>query len=142
MLFRSELTRPTLPVAEFGVKRARLHGRIADLAVGDWTHAHAPRLGKRLRKYGAELLTFVEFEGVPPSNNHAEREVRPAVLMRKASYGNQSERGARTRSVLMSVMRTLKKRGLDPMSTVVDALRSYATTGTLPPLPGKARSEG
>ena len=44
-----------------------------------------------------ELLTFVEFEGVPSSNNHAEREVRPAVLMRKASYGNQSERGAATR---------------------------------------------
>ena len=139
---RLELTRPTLPADEFGMKLVRLHGRITDLAVGDWAHGHARRLAKRLHKYGAELLTFVEFEGVPPSNNHAEREVRPAVLMRKASYGNQSERGARTRSVLMSVMRTLKKRGLDPMSTVVDALRNYATTGTLPPLPQKASSEG
>jgi len=36
----------------------------------------------------------------------------------------------------------LKKRGLDPMSTLVDALRIYATTGKLPPLPDKARSEG
>ena len=139
---RLELACPTLPDEDFGRKLSLLHGRITDLAVGDWAHAHARRLAKRLHKYGAELLTFVEFEGVPSSNNHAEREVRPAVLMRKASYGNQSERGARTRSVLMSVMRTLKKRGLDPMSTVVDALRSYATTGTLPPLPGKARSEG
>ena len=50
---------------------------------------------KRLRKYGAEVLTFVEFEGVPSSNNHAEREVRPAVLMRKASYGSRSARGRR-----------------------------------------------
>ena len=112
------------------------------MAVGDWTHASACRLAKRSHKYGAELLTFVVFEGVPPSNNHAEREVRPTVLMRKASYGYQSERGARTRAVLMSVMRMLKKRGLDPMSTVVDALRIYATTRTLPPLPEKARSEG
>jgi len=139
---RLELARPTLPADEFGMKLARLHGRITDLAVGDWANPHARRLAKRLSKYGAQLLTFVEFEGVPSSNNHAEREVRPAVLMRKASYGNQSERGARTRSVLMSVMRTLKKRGLDPMSTLVDALRIYATTGKLPPLPDKARSEG
>ncbi|AWM41507.1 hypothetical protein C1280_33910 [Gemmata obscuriglobus] len=119
-----------------------LPSRITDLAVSDWAHAHARRLGKRLHKYGENLLTFVEFEGVPSSNNHAEREVRPAVLIGKASYGNPSERGARTRSVLMSVVRTLKRRGLDPMSTVVDALRSYATTGTLPPLPEKASSEG
>jgi len=139
---RLELARPTLPADEFGMKLARLHGRITDLAVGDWANPHARRLAKRLSKYGAQLLTFVEFEGVPSSNNHAEREVRPAVLMRKASYGNQSERGARTRSVLMSMMRTLKKRGLDPMSTLVDALRIYATTGKLPPLPDKARSEG
>lgn len=139
---RLELARPTLPADEFGMKLARLHGRITDLAVGDWANPHARRLAKRLSKYGAQLLTFVEFEGVPSSNNHAEREVRPAVLMREASYGNQSERGARTRSVLMSVMRTLKKRGLDPMSTLVDALRIYATTGKLPPLPDKARSEG
>jgi transposase len=139
---RLELARPECPPEDFGRRLALLHRRISDLAVGAWAHADAVRLAKRLHKYGAELLTFVEFEGVPPSNNHAEREVRPAVLMRKASYGNQSERGARTRSVLMSVMRTLKKRGLDPMSTVVDALRSYATTGALPHLPKKASSEG
>ena len=107
-----------------------------------WTNAHACRLAKRLGKYGAELLTFVEFEGVPSSNNHAEREVRPAVLMRKASYGSQSEAGVATRAVLMSVLRTLKNRGLDPLPTVLNALRNYATTGTLPPLPEQTSSEG
>ena len=99
-------------------------------------------MAKRLQKYGEELLTFVEFEGVPSSNNHAEREVRPAVLMRKASYGSQSETGAWTRAVLMTVCRTLKKRGLDSLRVIVDALRTYAATNALPPLPEKARSEG
>ena len=42
----------------------------------------------------------------------------------------------------MSVCRTLKKRDLDPLQTILDALRNYAATGTLPPLPEKARSEG
>jgi transposase len=87
-------------------------------------------------------LTFVEFEGVPSGNNHAEREVRPAVLMRKASYGNPSEAGVGTRAVLMSVCRTLKNRGLDPLQTILDALRNYATAGTITPLPEKTTSKG
>lgn len=139
---RLELTRGVKPSGEYDLKLSRLHGRVVDLSVGGWSNPHAARLAKRLSKYGAELLTFVEFEGVPPSNNHAEREVRPAVLMRKASHGSQSERGAATRGVLMSVCRTLKNRGLDPLQAILDALRSYATTGELPPLPEKTRSEG
>jgi transposase len=139
---RLEAKRGTLPTAEYDLKLSRLHLRLSDLAAGDWTHSHAQRLAKRLVKYGAELLTFVEFEGVPSSNNHAEREVRPAVLMRKASYGNQSEAGATTRAVLMTVFRTLKNRGLDPLPTLTDALRTYTTTGTLPPLPETVRSAG
>ena len=99
-------------------------------------------MANRLRKYGAELLTFVEFDSVPATNNHAEREIRPAVLMRKASYGNASERGAATRAVLMSVYRTLKRRGLDPLAEVQKALETYTKTGTLPPLPVESGSVG
>jgi transposase len=139
---RLELTRGVKPSDEYDMKLSRLHGRIIDLSVSDWSNAHARRLAKRLSRYGGELLTFVEFEGVPSSNNHAEREIRPAVLMRKASHGNQSERGAATRGILMSVCRTLKNRGLDPLQTILDALRTSATTGTLPPLPLMASSEG
>jgi transposase len=139
---RLDAQRAALAADDFAMKLCRLHGRVADLACQAWTNPHATRLAKRLHKYGPELLTFVEFDGVPPSNNHAEREVRPAVLMRKASFGNQSDRGAWTRAVLMSVMRTLKVRGLDPMPTLVEALRTYTTTGNLPPPPYKLSSEG
>lgn len=62
--------------------------------------------------------------------------------MRKASYGRQSERGAATRGTLMSVCRTLKNRGLDPLQTILDALRTYAATGTMPRMPEKDRSGG
>lgn len=139
---RSGPTRGVKPSDEYDLKLSRLHGRIIELSTGDWSNTHAVRLAKRLYKYGEELLTFVEFEGVPSSNNHAEREVRPAVLMRKASYGSQSERGAATRGILMSVCRTLRKRGLDPLQTILDALRTYAATGTLPPMPEKDCSGG
>lgn len=139
---RLELKRVSLSADEFGTKLSRLHGRIVDLSIGAWSNTHARRLAKRLGKYGAELLTFVEFEGVSSSNNHAEREVRPAVLMRKASYGSQSTRGATTRAIMMSICRTLKNRDLDPLQTMIDALRTYAASGELPPLPDNMSSEG
>jgi transposase len=139
---RLELARGATPSDEYDQKLSRLHDRISNLGTEEWTNPHARRLGKRLHKYGAELLTFVEFEGVPSSNNHAEREVRPAVLMRKASYGSQSEVGVETRAVLMSVCRTRKKRGLEPLDTILDALRNYATTGKRSSLPEKLTSEG
>jgi transposase len=132
--------RAKMPGDEYGMKLARLHGRMIDLSVGEWGNAHARRLAKRLYKYGDELLTFVECEGVPADNNHAEREIRPAVIMRKTSQGNRSERGAYTRAVLMTVYRTLKKRGLEPLQVALDALREYAATGLLPPLPEKIAS--
>jgi transposase len=139
---RLAAARDSLPEAEFDSKVVRLHGRIIDLSVATWTNAHAQRLANRLYRYGEELLTFVESEGVPSDNNHAEREIRPAVLMRKASYGNQSERGADTRAILMTIYRTLKKRGIDPLQATIDALRTWATTGQLPTLPDKLSSEG
>src|SRR5262245_65162252 len=41
------------------------------------------------------LGTFVQVEGVEPTNNMAERSIRPAVLWRKGSFGTQSAEGAR-----------------------------------------------
>src|SRR5262249_22003035 len=116
--------------------------RLLDLAGTAWANPHAQRLAKRLARYGDELLTFVEFPDVPADNNQAEREVRPAVLMRKASYGNQSARGADTRAVLMTLYRTLKRRGHDPLQVITTALRPYAATAQLPPLPDMIASEG
>ena len=128
--------------SERDLKVCRLHARMTELACGAWRHPDARRLAKRLRSDGVALLTFAEFPGVPGTNNQAEREVRPAVLMRKASFGSGSPRGAATRAVLMTVFRTLRKRGLDPLAETRRALRTLAETGTLPPLPGGTCSGG
>jgi uncharacterized protein (UPF0297 family) len=45
------------------------------------------------------------------------------------------ERGADCQAVLMSIFRTLKQRGHDPIRTVIDALATYLTTGQPPKLP-------
>ena len=139
---RLKLARDTLAESVFDSRMLALHQRLHDLSMAVWTHAGARRLAKRLKNYWESLLRFVEYRDVPSSNNKAEREIRPAVLMRKASYGSASERGAATRSILMSIYRTLKQRGVDVLAATEAALRTYITTGQLPPLPPAKTSAG
>ncbi|MGL4419579.1 MAG: hypothetical protein ACRCZF_02845 [Gemmataceae bacterium] len=56
--------------------------------------------------------------------------------MRKVNYDSQSDRGMRTRSILMSIHRTLKSRGLDPLAETRKARIALLKTGQLPTLPG------
>ena len=79
---------------------------------------------------------------MPPDNNHAERQIRPAVIQRKNILCNRSAEGAEVQAVLMSVFRTLKLRGHDPTRTIAAALREFVMTGKLPPLPGPAVAGG
>ena len=79
---------------------------------------------------------------MPFDNNHAERAIRPAVLIRKNSYSNRSQRGADAQAVLMSVYRTLKQRGHHPIKTIVKAIESYLTTEKLPPLLAPIAADG
>jgi transposase len=63
---------------------------------------------ERLKRREA-LWTFVQVEGVEPTNNAAERAIRPGVLWRKGSLGTQSEAGSRFVESLMTVVATLKQ---------------------------------
>jgi transposase len=124
-------------------RRQLLAGRLEALLAAEWRDQQARRLVKRLRRHENDLLTFLDQADVPFDNNAAERAIRPAVIIRKNSYGNRSERGADCQSVLMSIFRTLKQRGHDPIRTIVDALITYVTTKQLPPLPeAKTASKG
>lgn len=134
--------RKDLAPKRFSTRRQRLQERLRELLAQPWEQRHARRLVKRLRRHEAELFTFLDHPAVPSDNNHAERQIRPAVLVRKNSYTNGSDDGAETQSVLMSVFRTLKQRGHNPVSAVLDAVRVYLRTGQLPPLPAKVAGIG
>ena len=92
-------------------------------------------MAKRLSKYAEYIFTFLDYADVPFENNFAERQIRPAVILRKNSQSNRSERGAATLAILMNVYRTLKLRGRNPTKALAGARRPYITTGQLPPLP-------
>lgn len=127
--------REEFSAATYKSRRDRILQRLADLIEQDWENGEARRLVKRMRRHQKELFTFLDHENVPFENNHAERTIRPAVIIRKNSYGNRSEAGANAQAVLMSIFSTLKKRGYNPMQIIVQALRTYVQTGKLPPLP-------
>lgn len=120
----------------------RIDRRLMDLARGTYGDADADRLAKRLMRHCDRLFTFLDRPEVPYENNHAERMIRPAVIIRKNSQSNRSDKGAMTQAILMSIYRTLKLRGQDPVQTVAAALRTYTDTGHLPPLPIQFVADG
>jgi transposase len=119
-----------------------IHRRLCTLADARYVDADADRLGTRISKYRDQLFTFLDTPGVPPDNNHGERQIRPAVIIRKNSLCNRSEQGAATQAILMSIYRTLKLRGVDPTKAIAQALRTLLQTGTLPPLPVENLADG
>ena len=120
---------------EYASRRSRIGQRLESLVDAEWDCPQARRQIKRLRRHRNDLFTFLDQPGVPFDNNLAERSIRPAVIIRKNSNGNRSEKGANMQAVLMSIFFTLKKRGYNPVLVIHQALTTYLKTGQLPPLP-------
>jgi transposase len=82
------------------------------------------------------LWTFVQVEGVEPTNNTAERSIRPGVQRRKISFGTQSEAGSRFVESMMTVVATLKQQQRNVLEYLTAAheaaLRGEAAPSLLP----------
>jgi transposase len=82
------------------------------------------------------LWTFVQLEGVEPTNNAAERSIRPGVQWRKGSFGTQSEEGSRFVESMLTVVATLKQQQrnvLEYLAAACEAaLRGEAAPSLLP----------
>lgn len=94
-------------------------------------NAPAVHLGVRafqdlFRQNASRLYHWARDPGIPAENNLAERELRPLVVSRKVSFGSQSQAGAHTREVLMTVLHTLRKRTTDPAQAFRAALDQLA----------------
>jgi transposase len=70
----------------------------------------------RIERYRTDLFTFVANPDVAPTNNAAERALRPLVIARKISGGTRSKPGSQTRMILQSLVATWELRGLDPVT--------------------------
>ncbi len=86
------------------------------------------------RENAARLYHWVEDRRVPAHNNRAERELRPTVIARKTSFGSQSDAGAKTREILMTLVHTLTLRFPDPQARLKSALDQLAEDPTRDPI--------
>jgi transposase len=91
---------------------------------------------RELLKRREALWTFVQVEGVEPTNNIAERAIRPGVQWRKGSFGTQSEEGSRFVESMMTVVATLKQQQRSVLAYLIAAheaaLRGEAAPSLLP----------
>jgi transposase len=91
---------------------------------------------KELRDHEPWLWTFVDTEGVEPTNNEAERTERHGVLWRKTSGGTDSPQGSRFVERVLTVVHTCRRQGkkvLDYLSACIDAWRQDRLPPSLVP---------
>ena len=100
----------------------------------------AAGLCRDLTKWWTALWTFARVEGVEPTNNVAERALRPAVLWRKGSFGSDSQAGSRFAERLLTVVATCRQQGRPLLEFLVAAgearLRGSRPPSLIPALQG------
>lgn len=82
------------------------------------------RMARGLLTSWDHLFTFLEHEGVEPTNNVAERGIRPAVQWRKICFGNRSPQGELLTARLLTVTRTCLLQGRNPFDFIVQAINA------------------
>jgi transposase len=104
--------------------RRQLRGLCAD----PLRHPKAEAFRKRL--LGPEqkhFFTCFRRRNVPPTNNQAERSLRPVVIMRKIVHGTRSAKGLENHSVLRSLFETARRQGKAPHRFFLDLLTKSTT---------------
>jgi len=120
--------------------RRRVEGRLRrGAALGD---AKTAATCRDLLELAPALWTFIDLPGVEPTNNAAERAIRPAVIWRRKSFGTHSAAGSRFAERLLTVAATLKQQGrniVDYMTAACEAsLHGTSAPSLLPSASARA----
>lgn len=98
-----------LTPAQFRAQATQTRTEIEAVTRAPAQHPAIQKIQNLFREKADRLYHWAADRAVPADNNRAERELRPLVIARKVSFGSQSQTGAHTREVLMSVLHTLRK---------------------------------
>lgn len=129
--FRADaIDRPTL-LLDLAPLQAELHQALEDGLDPPHAVVAGALCGNLLDSWPA-LWTFARIAGVEPTNNAAERALRPAVLWRKGSFGTQSDAGSRFVERIMTVVASCKQQGRGLLDFLVSAITA-ARLGLPPP---------
>ena len=105
------LKKLNLPQAQFKDCKAALEQTADRLLQSSRTDPVEEKVRNRLFKQRSHLFTFLDFECVDATNNLAERQLRPAVIARKLSCGNKTQKGAQTWQIISSLAATCQQTG-------------------------------
>lgn len=108
----------TLPISDdvFYEEANELKSKIQEVMQKDAQHAGIQNIQTIFRENPPRLYRWAQDRAVPADNNLAERDLRGLVIARKISFGSQSDAGAKTREILMTLLVTLNKR--DPANVM------------------------
>ena len=120
---------------EFYIKARKLREKITAAVERPAKHLGIRRIQDIFQENALRMYHWESDRRVPADNNFCERELRPIVIARKVSFGSQSQRGARTREILMTVLNTLQKNTTNVVSDFKAVLDKLATDPTLDPYP-------
>jgi transposase len=129
------------------IRRAALRAGVGPLrerardALADGAACGQPRtagLCRALLKREAALWRFADTPGLEPTNNLAERMLRPEVVWRKTSFGSSSDAGCRFVERVLSVLQTLRLRGHAPLAYLAGAIAAYRTGEPTPAVAPRA----
>jgi transposase len=95
-------------------------------------HKYTRGMARNLLKAWPALWTFADRRGVEPTNNHAERALRGAVIYRKLSLGSQSERGERRIERLLSASTSCRLQRRSLFEYLTDLLAAHARDDPVP----------
>ena len=121
--------------AQFLIKASELKAQIKAAMQSPAQHMGIRRIQDIFTEHEGRLYHWSENCEIPADNNLAERDLRPTVIARKVSFGSQSDAGAHTRSILMTVAHTLRKRGEDVAARLKYVLDELAKDMSKDPFP-------
>lgn len=97
-------------------------------------HGSTASFCQHILDLGPALWTFVRVEGVEPTNNHAERVLRRAVIWRKRSFGADSEEGCRFVERVMTAVMSRRLQKLPVLQFLEAAIRAHRAGQPAPSL--------
>jgi hypothetical protein len=92
---------------------------MTDLLSSPIEHQDTQRLRNRIIRHNQELFIFLDDPSIEPTNNRAERQLRPMVIMRKLTFGNRSDSGASNQAAIMSIIETGVLNDVEPLDILL-----------------------
>jgi len=80
------------------------------------------------------LWTYVEHDGIEPTNNSSERALRHGVIWRKLSFGTQSDRGSRFVETMLTIIETCRQQDRSVFNYLTEAIQAHFTGSRCPSL--------